>query len=569
MSMKKRLTFQAYSSALTLSDMIGWTFPFVMVDSDLVGKPEENANTTGHVIRVYASGSLIVTWGFPGNVRGDTDSVESSNCMKILFEYGRRYVTKKLEEIGTLPVEDELRLTTYTEGLQIMDPERIPDPLDQSYEVQVKAQPLIFKSTEEQRRNYYLKHLYDISQGDSSLHWNGREIAGEIGIDEREADRIIEYLHNEGLLKVVGFGQLLKLTTRGCLYIENSGMLNAEKIAHLRFQSILFLRKVSEIDLKTNNRFVSLDTVATELGLVESTAKLLRQRLTDQGYLESRVMGAVSVTHTGKKFLEQETLTEADLVKTYKGFQARLVFQLLSEQTKAAGTEWIESAPLQMHLGFSREEMQSVLAILRSEGSIKQQGDKIAVTEIGTSREGALQAITRFGQAVVQGTQKEKTTMEFIPDEIKESLRKFQMDHPDATKAAFIMMRFSKSPAHQAIVQAIHHTLKARGIEALRADDKEYNDNLYDNIRTYIYGCGFGIAVFERLEQDEFNPNVSFEVGYMFGIRKPVCLLKERTLRSLHTDMIGKLYREFDAQEPSKTIPIELDKWLKDKEIVK
>jgi nucleoside 2-deoxyribosyltransferase len=99
------------------------------------------------------------------------------------------------------------------------------------------------------------------------------------------------------------------------------------------------------------------------------------------------------------------------------------------------------------------------------------------------------------------------------------------------------------------------------------ARDKEFHDDLYPNIQTYLHGCGFGIAVFERLESEEFNPNVALEVGYMFGLRKHVLLLKDRTLRALQTDLVGKLYREFDPQNPEETIPAQIDGWLSDKDL--
>jgi hypothetical protein len=51
----------------------------------------------------------------------------------------------------------------------------------------------------------------------------------------------------------------------------------------------------------------------------------------------------------------------------------------------------------------------------------------------------------------------------------------------------------------------------------------------------------------------------------MLALRKPVCLLKERTLKTLQTDLAGKLYRAFDALDPSDTIPHELGRWLRDK----
>lgn len=152
-----------------------------------------------------------------------------------------------------------------------------------------------------------------------------------------------------------------------------------------------------------------------------------------------------------------------------------------------------------------------------------------------------------------------------VPVEIQQSLRSFKLDHPHPQKVAFIMMQFGNTPAHNKIVQGIRDTLAPHGLTAVRADDKEYHSSLLPNIQTYLHGCGFGIAVFERIEQDDFNPNVSLEVGYMMAMGKDICLLKDRTLRTLHTDLVGSLYRTFDPQDPVTSIPIELTRWMKDK----
>jgi nucleoside 2-deoxyribosyltransferase len=130
------------------------------------------------------------------------------------------------------------------------------------------------------------------------------------------------------------------------------------------------------------------------------------------------------------------------------------------------------------------------------------------------------------------------------------------------------MMRFGGTKRHDQIISAIRETLSRYEITAHRADDREYHDDLFPNVQTYIYGCSFGIAVFERLESEEFNPNVALEVGYMRALRKPICLLKDRTLATMQTDLVGKLYRSFDALDPKKTIPPELNGWLRDKDIV-
>ena len=152
--------------------------------------------------------------------------------------------------------------------------------------------------------------------------------------------------------------------------------------------------------------------------------------------------------------------------------------------------------------------------------------------------------------------------------ELRPFLERFWDEHQEPQKCGFLMMRFDNTRLHPAIVEAIRTCCAKFGIEVFRADDRTYSDDLLSNIRTYMHGCGFGIAVYERLVADDFNPNVSLEVGYMMALGKPVLFLKDRTLRFLHTDLVGRLYETFDAQSPYETIPAVLEKWLKDKSII-
>ena len=152
--------------------------------------------------------------------------------------------------------------------------------------------------------------------------------------------------------------------------------------------------------------------------------------------------------------------------------------------------------------------------------------------------------------------------------ELTKFMDAFKRDYPKEQKTAFIIMQFSKTKLHDQIAQTIKDTLKKHNIIGLRADDKEYSDDLFHNIRTYMHCADFGISVFERILDNNFNPNVSLEVGYMMGIGKNVCLLKDQTLTNLQTDLIGKLYKPFDLQDVEDTLPKQLEKWLKDKGLV-
>jgi hypothetical protein len=102
---------------------------------------------------------------------------------------------------------------------------------------------------------------------------------------------------------------------------------------------------------------------------------------------------------------------------------------------------------------------------------------------------------------------------EHVPAEIKESFERFKRDHPNPQRVAFLMMRFGRTEAHDRIFAGVRKALGTLGVAVIRADDKEYHEDLFSNVLTYIYGCGFGVAVFERIETEDFNPNVALEVG--------------------------------------------------------
>jgi nucleoside 2-deoxyribosyltransferase len=153
------------------------------------------------------------------------------------------------------------------------------------------------------------------------------------------------------------------------------------------------------------------------------------------------------------------------------------------------------------------------------------------------------------------------------PGAICDSIKALRADFPSTAPLGFLMMRFGQTPAHKAITAAIRSACESAKVKVARADDREYHDDLFWNIATYMHAAAFGVAVLERIEMEDFNPNVSFEVGYMMALGKPVLLLKDRNLKTLHADLVGKLYRPFEPQRPGSTIPNEVNRWLADKAI--
>jgi len=242
-------------------------------------------------------------------------------------------------------------------------------------------------------------------------------------------------------------------------------------------------------------------------------------------------------------------------LERWKNRTVRLLSQYISPEEGSkletmSLTSWSYIDPLD---NFFREAnmYENFLTILQEEIN-KYPGDILAASPIAGSE------VLRADNAVAP----------HCPIEISESLQRFRQDHPNPGKTAFVIMEFGESSAHAAIFEVIRSTLKKYGLEGVRADDKEYHDDLYWNVVTHIHGCGFGIAIFERLDTDALNPNVGLEVGFMKALDKPVCLLKDKTLDAIQSDLIGKLYKKFDPRNPNTSVPEALETWLRGKRII-
>lgn len=141
--------------------------------------------------------------------------------------------------------------------------------------------------------------------------------------------------------------------------------------------------------------------------------------------------------------------------------------------------------------------------------------------------------------------------------------------YPNPRANAFLMMRFAETDQHKEILNALASSLSNHGIHPLRADMRSYAPELWANVRVYMDACDLGIAVFEQIDERDFNPNISIELGYMIGREKKVLLLKEKSLASLPTDITGHLYKEFDSARIEETVPKRVLEWLRDTGIAK
>ena len=143
-------------------------------------------------------------------------------------------------------------------------------------------------------------------------------------------------------------------------------------------------------------------------------------------------------------------------------------------------------------------------------------------------------------------------------------LPSFLRDHPSAEQNVFLMMRFRTAPQYEEIHRAIREGMGRYGLNVVRADDRDYTGDLWENVCLHMLGCRFGVAVFEEIDLREFNPNVALELGFMIAHGKRCLLLKDQRMPRMPTDIVGKLYKEFDSYNITATIGNAVDRWARD-----
>jgi hypothetical protein len=155
----------------------------------------------------------------------------------------------------------------------------------------------------------------------------------------------------------------------------------------------------------------------------------------------------------------------------------------------------------------------------------------------------------------------------FIPQgfqHLRRFLPTFLDDHPNTETNVFLMMRFKKGEQYNAIERVVREKFREHGFTVMRADDKDYTGDLWENVCLYMVGCKYGVAIFEEIDEREFNPSVALELGFMMANGKRCLLLKDQRMPKMPTDIVGKLYKQFDTYNIAQTVSEAVDSWFKD-----
>ena len=145
----------------------------------------------------------------------------------------------------------------------------------------------------------------------------------------------------------------------------------------------------------------------------------------------------------------------------------------------------------------------------------------------------------------------------------------------------FIMTPYRDDSSYKLMIRVIIDELKKCEFEGWIASDKDVHEDLWADTQAFMLACKYGIAVFTEEQESNstqptkkqrgdskqskkkvYNPNVAIELGFMLSRGKEVLILKDKNLDTLPTDMMGKLYGNFDLEHTEETLPPIIKKWF-------
>lgn len=128
---------------------------------------------------------------------------------------------------------------------------------------------------------------------------------------------------------------------------------------------------------------------------------------------------------------------------------------------------------------------------------------------------------------------------------IETFLDKFPFD-----KSVFIMIRYRER--NKGLLKIIKAVLEEHGLNGILASEHNLTDDLY-NPTACLLSCSKGIAIFDKAEAGQkFNPNVAYELGMLHLLGRSCLILKHQSLKTLHTDILMRLYCEYKTSEDAR-----------------
>lgn len=113
----------------------------------------------------------------------------------------------------------------------------------------------------------------------------------------------------------------------------------------------------------------------------------------------------------------------------------------------------------------------------------------------------------------------------------------------------------------EAALSAARQQVERRGLRFHLASDRAMSDDLWTNVAAHMWASRYGIAIFEDRRGRGLNYNLTIEVGGMVITGRRCLLLKDSSIKSMPTDLVGMIYKPVDLDDPT-TVSQAVDDWL-------
>jgi hypothetical protein len=155
------------------------------------------------------------------------------------------------------------------------------------------------------------------------------------------------------------------------------------------------------------------------------------------------------------------------------------------------------------------------------------------------------------------------------PPHLIQGLRRFLEEH-SFERNVFGMTRFPENekgkdaldPVRGA-VEIAREACRLHGLEFHLASDRAIDDDLWANVAAHMWACQYGLAFFEDRMKAGLNYNLTIEVGSMLMAGRRCGLLKDRSIKKMPTDLVGRIYKDVDLGK-SQSVASAVHEWLRD-----
>lgn len=156
------------------------------------------------------------------------------------------------------------------------------------------------------------------------------------------------------------------------------------------------------------------------------------------------------------------------------------------------------------------------------------------------------------------------------PPDLIGILREFLHQH-EFDRNVFGMTRFPKEGSSEPpdpikdALEVARTVCTAHGLEFHLASDRQLHDDLWTNVATHMWASRYGVGFFEDLAEPAsgLNYNLTTEVGAMLMTGRRCCLLKDPSITSLPTDLVGRIRKDVSFEDPD-AVEAVLHAWIRD-----